>query len=238
MKNRPARGRKALYRLILVAFFLSSPSLRAQNQFQFWPEVDTYVNLSSRTRFFFIGALSNDHDTRNLNGEFGPNFDFYFRPLVRHRLADKDPAKSKFLTFRIGYRYLPAFRGDDPYEHRPIIEATSRFYLPLSVLCSDRSRADFRFVEGKPFSWRYRNRITLERNFSIHKYQFTPYLKGELFYDGRYDKIAKNIFTVGSVFPTSKRTEFEVFYEDQRDSSSPTNYHTRGIGLVFSVYFR
>jgi hypothetical protein len=79
--------------------------------------------------------------------------------------------------------------------------------------------------------------ITLERNFSIQQYQFTPYIKGELFYDGRYDKIAKNIFTIGSVFPTSKRTEFEVFYEDQRDSSSPTDSHTRGIGLVFSLYF-
>jgi hypothetical protein len=237
MKKSRARNRKALYRLILVAFVLWSSSLRAQNQYQFWPEVDTYVKLTSRTRFFFIAIRSNDKDTNSLNGEFGPNFDFYLRPFVRVRLRDKDPAKSKFLTFRIGYRYLYSIRGDDPHESRPITELTSRFYLPFSVLCSDRNRADFRFVEDKPFSWRYRNRITLERNFSIRQYQFTPYLKGELFYDGRYDKIAKNIFTIGSVFPTSKRTEFEIFYEDQRDSSSPTDYHTRGVGLVFSLYF-
>jgi Protein of unknown function (DUF2490) len=224
-------------RLILMAPFLFLSPLRAQDQSQFWPEVDTYVNLSSRSRLFFLAALSSDQDTRTLDGEFGANVDFYLRRFLRERLHAKDPAKSKLLTLRLGYRYLPSLRGDNPNEQRPIVELTGRRLLPLAILFSDRNRVDFRFVEGKPFFWRYRNRITLERNFSIHKYEFTPYLRGELFYDSRYDKIDKNIFTAGSVFPLSKRTEFEVYYEDQRDSSSTPNYHTRGIGLVMSLYF-
>ena len=64
-----------------------------------------------------------------------------------------------------------------------------------------------------------------------------PYVRGELYYDSRYDKIAKNAFTIGIVFPLTKRTEFELYYEDQRDSSSTPNYHTRGIGLVLGLYF-
>ena len=89
-------------------------------------------------------------------------------------------------------------------------------------------------------SWphsRYRNRITTERNFSIQNYEFTSYLRGELFYDSRSDKIAKNAFTIGSVFPLSKRSELELYYEDQRDSSSTPNFHTRGPGVVLSLYF-
>ena len=219
--------------LVLVAV----PS-RAQDQSEFWPEVDTYVNLSPHTRLFFITALSSDQDTHQLEGEFGPNFDFYLRPLLRRRPKELDPAKSKLLTLRVGYRYLPTLRGDGPTENRPIAEITARFHVPLDILLSDRSRFDFRFISGQSFSWRYRNRITLERNFAIGEYTFTPYVRGELYYDSRYDKIAKNAFTVGSIFPVTKRTEFEVYYEDQRDSGKAPNTHTRGAGLVLSLYFR
>jgi Protein of unknown function (DUF2490) len=235
-----ARGAFAvmLFRLILMAPFLFVLPLRAQNQYQFWPEVDTYVNLSTRSRLFFLGALSSDQDNRTLDGEFGVNLDLYFRRFLQERLHNaKDPAKSKFLSLRVGYRYLPSLRGDNPNEQRPILELTARRLLPLAILFSDRNRVDFRFVEGKPFFWRYRNRVTFERNFSIHEYEFTPYVRGEFFYDSRYDKIDKNIFTLGSVFPLSKRTEFETYYEDQRDSSTAPNYHTRGIGLVLNLYF-
>jgi hypothetical protein len=210
---------------------------RAQDRSEFWPEVDTYVNLSSRTRLFFITALSDDQDTQNVQGEFGPNFDFFVRPFARVYLRDEDPSKSKLLTFRVGYRYLPILRGEGVNENRALAEFTSRFKLPLAILMSDRNRFDFRFVSGQDFSWRYRNRLSLERNFSIKKYEFTPYVRGEFFYDSRYDKIAKNALTIGSVFPITKQTEFEVYFEDQRDSGKLPNFHVRGAGLVLSLFF-
>lgn len=224
--------------LFLFLLLLAACSgVRAQNETQFWPEVDTYVNLNARTRLFFIASLSTDQDTRQIQGEFGPNFDFYIKPFLRPKLRDMDPAKSKYLTFRVGYRYLPTFEGSSLTENRPIAELTGRFNIPLSILFSDRSRFDFRFVEGQPFSWRYRNRITLERNFTIRSYTFTSYVRGELFYDCTAGKLTKNSFSIGSVFPMSKRTELEVYYEDQRDSGSPPNYHTRGAGVVLGLYF-
>jgi len=226
-----------LCRLILIIPFLFLSPVRAQDEYQFWPEVDTYVNLSSRSRLFFLAALSSDQDTRTLDGEFGANADFYLRRFLRESLHAKDPSKNKLLTLRLGYRYLPSLRGDNPNEQRPIVELTGRHSLPLAILFSDRNRVDFRFIEGQPFFWRYRNRVTLERNFTIHKYEFSPYVRGEFFYDSRDDKIDKNAFTIGSVFPLTKRTEFEAYYEDQRDSSTTPNYHTRGAGLVMTFYF-
>jgi hypothetical protein len=65
----------------LCAFPLCEPTY-AQDRREFWPEVDTYVNLSSRTRLLFITALSGDRDTRNVQGEFGPNFDFFGVPSL------------------------------------------------------------------------------------------------------------------------------------------------------------
>jgi hypothetical protein len=220
--------------MFLVLVF--PPSSPAQDSSKFWPELDTYVKLSSRSRFFFIAALSSDQDTRQVQGQFGPNLDFYLRPFLRPRLRDLDPAKGKLLTFRVGYRYLPALRGDGPTENRPIAELTARFKMPFALLLSDRNRSDFRFISGKPFSWRYRNRVSLERNFSIRNYRLTPFLRGELFFDSRFDKIAKNSFRIGSVFPITKRTEFELYYEDQRDSGTSPVFHVRGVGLTLSLF--
>jgi hypothetical protein len=76
-----------------------------------------------------------------------------------------------------------------------------------------------------------------KRNFAIKKYKFTPYVRAEFFYDSRFDKISKNAITIGSVFPLSKRTEFEVYFEDQRDSGTSPNFHVRGAGLVLGLYF-
>ncbi len=221
----------------LIFLFLAVGCACAQDQTYVWPEVDTYVKLTPQLRLFLLASLSSDQDTHNWDGEFGPNIDVFVKPFLRPKFRDLDPAKGKLLSFRLGYRYLTDFGGDSPSENRIVTEATARAKLPWSILLSDRNRFDWRFVSGKEFSWRYRNRVTVERNFSIRKYEFSPYVRGELFYDSRTDKIAKNVFTAGSVFPIDKRSEFEMYYEDQRDSSSAPNFHARGIGLVLSVFF-
>lgn len=132
--------RAAVFAAFLLCFCLCVP---AQDRSEFWPELDTYVSLSSWTRLFFITALSADQDSRNVQGEFGPNFDFYLRPFARPRLRDMDPSKSKLLTFRVGYRYLPTLRGEGATENRGLVELTSRFNLPLNILLSDRTESTF-----------------------------------------------------------------------------------------------
>jgi hypothetical protein len=210
--------------------------LNAQDRSEFWPELGVHVTLTDRTRFYFIAQISSDQDTHSVQGEFGPNFDFYMRTL-RAKYRHTDPAKNKMLTIRVGYRYLPTLSGDDPNEKRPILEITPRFNLPWEILATDRNRFDFRFVDGKPFSWRYRNRLMFERHFFIHKFELTPYVRGEIYYDSRYDRIAKNAFTAGTILPVNKHSEFEVYYEDKRDTSSSPIFHIRGVGLILNLYF-
>lgn len=224
------------YALLLLGLLVSSHALRSQEQAEFQPEMDTYVNLWSRTRLVLVTELNSYPQSRNLVAELGPNFDFYLRPLLRPRLRDLDPAKSKLLTFRIGYRYFPSLIGDRPTENRPLVEMTPRFHFPLAILFSDRNREEFRFISGKPFSWRYRNRATFERNVAIRKYYFTPYLRDELYYDSRVHNISQNAFSAGSIFPTSKRTEVEVYYKGQRSIASAPAAHIRGAGLILSFY--
>jgi Protein of unknown function (DUF2490) len=221
--------------LAILGLVLCAPDIRAQDQTEFWPEVDTYVNISPRTRFVLTTELNGYPQAGNLRGEFGPNFDVYLRPFLRPRLRDLDPAKSKLLTFRVGYRYFRSLIGNKPAEKRPITELTARFHIPAEILLSDRSRMDFRFISGKPFSWRYRNRVSLERNVPIRGYLFTPYVRDEIFYSDR--QIAANAVMLGSIFPTSKRTQLELYYKSETNTSSTSAVKIRGLGVILSVYF-
>lgn len=87
---------------------------------------------------------------------------------------------------------------DDPFkEHRIITEQTFRQHLPFEILLSDRNRADFRFINGD-FSFRYRNRVKLEREFRLFGRSLTPYGAVEVFYDTRFNVWNRNRVTAGS----------------------------------------
>ena len=220
---------------VLVA--LSSLSAQAQtSSYQTWPEIDTYINLNPNFRLYFIASQTKEH-RRGTDAEIGPNLDFFFKPLFKKNrsvLFQLDESKARPLLLRIGYRYLPSTNG--PTEHRGVVEATGRYPLKSGFLFSDRNRADLRFINGE-FSWRYRNRLTAERTVSILSYHFTPYVRGEVYFDSNYAKWSRTSEDLGAAFPIRKHTEIEPYYEHQNDTSKSPNRQTNAFGLSLNLYF-
>ena len=103
-----------------------------------------------------------------------------------------------------------------------MLEATGRHLLWGGVLISDRNRLDLRFRDAG-FSWRYRNRVTGEKEFSIGRFKFNPYARGELYYDSRYDKASRTELSAGSVFPITRRVELEGYFLHQNDTGGTSN---------------
>ena len=100
---------------------------------------------------------------------------------------------------RAGYRYGFSLNKDEDYnEHRILLEQTLRLPLPVGPLLSDRNRQGFRFLSGD-LSVRYRNRVTLEREFGIRRFKFTPYASGEIYYDIRFHAFNRNRMIAGVV---------------------------------------
>lgn len=66
-------------------------------------------------------------------------------------------------------------------------------------MLSDRNRVDFRWVNDK-FSVRYRNRLTLEREFTIGERSYTPYASIEAYYDSRSQPQHLNAIGVATSF--------------------------------------
>ncbi len=203
------------------------------SQRQWWPEVDTYATLNARARVSFFAARTDENATP-VSMQIGPNLDVAIKSFLRRNLRTNDDLAQKYLTFRVGYRYGSG--SDQPSEHRAILELTPRVPLPGTMLLSYRNRADLRFLDGK-FSWRYRPRLMLERSFTIKGLPLTPYARGELFYDSRYNLWNQNGYCVGTTLSVGKDVDIEPFYEHRNNSrSSPA--HINAFGVTLSLYVR
>ena len=225
-------------RILLAALMVVSSMISAHAQTtQVWPEISAFTRLNDRMRFYFL-ATTVKESQESTDGEFGPNFDFYLRPFrERKRLAGfrLDESKNRFLLLRVGYRYLNSFSGD-PDEHRVVFEATARYPLMGGVLVSNRGRIDARFIDGE-YSWRFRSRLSVEKEFAIGPVRMNPYARGEVFYDSRFDAWSRTEWIGGSAFPLNRRVELEGYFDYQHDTGGDPNRQVHAVGTVLNLYF-
>jgi hypothetical protein len=204
-----------------------------------WPEVDLAVRLGGHARLLLVATNTRDGGERT-DGEFGASLDLHLKPIRRppKLLFRLDDAKNRRLTITSAYRYLPSY-ADGPAEHRALLEATVRYpvrrYLG-DVLISNRNRIDFRVIDGT-YSWRYRNRLSAERELSIGPVRVNPYSRFEVFYDSRFGAFSKTELMLGGAFPINRFWELEGYYDWQFDTGKSPNRKTRAIGLVTTFYF-
>ena len=230
--------------LASILILLACSNARSQDldtSNQFWPEADVYVKLNPKFRLFFLGTVSRAVEDGELIGsdafecQFGAHFDYI---------------PNKHVVLRIGYRFGRSLGDtDDPYtENRLITEQTFRKMIKGDVLLSDRNRQDFRWVNAD-FSFRYRNRLTIEREFGTFKGRtITPYASGEVYYDTRHGTWNRNRYAAGFQFPMLRRHAplkmlfpdrdivLDVYYMRQNDSKSSPR-HVNAIGLAVNLYF-
>lgn len=233
---------KLLFSLVLLAG--SAATANAQDspatRNEFWPEINVYIKLSPRFRLFFLGTVSRARE--------GGGSVFGDEPFEGQAGVHLDFIPNKHMILRAGYRYGTSLNGADPFkEHRILTEQTFRKALPGKLLLSDRNREDFRFVDGE-YSFRYRNRVTLEREFVIKEHSITPYTSGELYYDTRFDTWNRNRYAFGIQIPLKRRRSLlnpifprrqvilDLYYMRQNDSRSETT-HVNAIGMVWAIHF-
>ena len=226
--------------LILYLLFVGTQTARAQEpttRKEFWPEIDVYITVKPKVRLYLLGTVSKSVE----DGELF-NAQSYEAQIGAH----VDYIPNEHLILRTGYRYGTAIgdNDDDFKEHRFLTEQTLRKLLPGDLLFSDRNRQDFRFLSGD-FSFRYRNRVTIEREVPVFKRTITPYVSGEIFYDTRYNVWNRNRVAIGvqhslrrgpllkMVLP-KRQIIVDIYFMRQNDSrSSSPHVNALGASLVF-----
>ena len=201
---------------------------------QVWPEADFYYRFNDRYRVRFVASLTKDREAKDLtDGTFEWDIDVGLMPILRPRLyEDPNTETGRFLFFRAGYAYLPAFSGEN--EHRGIAEITARLPLPAKVLLSDRSRGEVRSLGGD-ISTRYRNQIKVERDFAVSKFKLTTFGYAEFFYDTRFSAWSRTEYSGGIDIPVRKRWVFEANYLRQ-NNKQPQKSNVNAVGLVIQWY--
>ena len=208
----------------------------AQQNVQFLPEVDAYLKLNSVFRVY-VEAKDDQDGGDSAQAGIGPSVQLYLKPLAtlkKMRAFDLDNAKSRFLVLETGYRYIG--EPDTPTENRVLTSATFNFPMKAGFSMSDRNRFEFDWRNGN-YSWRYRNKLTLERTVTIRSFHHIPYVAVEPFYTSQFSKWSTTALYVGSLFPVGRHVEFNAYYEHENNTGGKTNHPENAVGLALYLFF-
>jgi Protein of unknown function (DUF2490) len=221
--------------LTLSLLFFAFASLRAQTV-QFMPEIDTYLKVTSKVRVYFQ-AKDDREGGDPTQATLGPSIQLYVKPLVKLRKIaafDLNDARQRISVFEVGYRSITA--PSAPPENRFLTAVTLHFPLKAAILLTDRNRADLDWKAGT-FSWRYRNKLALERTFAIHSYHVMPYAAAEPFYESQYEKWSTTSLYAGCLLPVGKHVQFNPYYQHDNNTGKKINTQLNSMGLALDLFF-
>jgi hypothetical protein len=225
---------KTLLKWAFLVCFVSLPA-RAQD-LQFLPEIDAHLKLTSSVRAYL--QAKDDRDGGDpTQFTIGPSIQFYLKPLLQLKKItsfDLDDAKSRALVLETGYRYITA--PGAPPENRMETIAMLHFPLKAGFLVSDMNRADLDWKSGS-FTWRYENKLTVERAVSIRSYHLIPYIAAEPYYESQYKKWSTTALYAGCRFPVGKHVVFNTYYEHENNTGKEPNRQQNYFGLALYLYF-
>lgn len=217
--------------------FASLTGLAAHAQdTQALPEIDAHLTVNSHLRAY----LQAQDDREGGDPEqftFGPSIQLFHKPWLKLKdvtLFDLDDVKSRPFFFETGYRIITA--PDTPVKHRSQNSITLHIPIGARLLLIERNQADLNWQSGD-LTWRYRNKVTLQRSIAIHTYHLTPYIAAEPFYLSQYSKFATTDLYIGSLLPIGKHVQFDAYYEHENDTGKKPNRQNNYVGLALHLYF-
>ena len=125
----------------------------------------------------------------------------------------------------------------DANETRVVLDL--KWFRPLGKgwLLSDRNRLDLRRFEGKSSaSYRYRNRIQIEKSLPFFAKPWTAFGSYEMYYDSRYDKWGqRHRFIGGFSAPVVDWFSVDLFY-GYHVETEPKKETGGAVGLALGFY--
>jgi len=220
--------------LILLFVFISNSQAQqsAETKREIWPEFDVFFPVRDQFRLMLsVGSEKASESRDGLEAQVSAYLDYFLKNRV---------------TLRAGYRYGFSLDASEPFhEHRVSTDQSFHKPLPRDFVFSDRNRQEFRWVNGD-FSLRFRNRVMLEKTFTINTRSVVPYSSTEIFYDSRFSTFNRLRVIAGAEFHFKRRDVWllnvrrqqilNLYYLWQRDSRSQSkNLHA--VGITFEVHY-
>lgn len=196
----------------------SAVDLLPRTRLETWVEMQDGLNFSFRR--WRTGGLLNKR----------------MKPILNLLLRDIDEDDDYYLVLGGGYEYLHTnARGRLLIDNTIIAYATPHVAF-AGLLLSNRNRAEFRWINGVN-DFRYRNRLTVNRQSRIGTFRFAPYTYGELFYNSRLHSWNHREYAAGVQFPHKSGLMLDTYL--LRETCTGCRHGSVDmIGVTLNFYFR
>jgi Protein of unknown function (DUF2490) len=199
------------------------------------PEMDAHLKLTSFMRVYLQAKDDRDGGTSD-QFSIGPSLQLYFKPLLALKkiaALDLDDTKPRLVVLEAGYRHITMPNAPPTNRLQPVL--TFNFPMGAEFSMSERNRADLGWKDGA-FTWRYRNKLTLEHTFAVHSYHLFPYVAAEPYYEDQYRKWSTTALFAGCRFSAGKHLQINTYYEHENNTGKQPNQEQNNIGIVLNVF--
>ncbi|MBW8770678.1 MAG: hypothetical protein JF589_13050 [Gemmatimonadetes bacterium] len=192
----------------------------AQASSELWPELDVYWTPAKHQRTMLELSRSSEREAAKQQASVGLYQDYLQLP-------------SGYL--RAGYRYTFSTNDASYRESRIVTEVTTRVAGATSWRLVERTRAEFRWVNGD-YTWRLRERLHLQRFFSSPvRFDPRPYGTFEAYYYSQYNTIARLAGRVGVEFRVWRASDIDLYLARQENSRGEPR-RVNALGLTLKLY--
>ena len=228
-----------LLSLLAVSLYMVCPRAAGQSapemtENEAWPEADLHLQLGSQWRVLSFVGLEQGAGYPYQQWYVAAAVGYQFKPILREHLLNIDPDKEHYLVMGGGYEFLRTTQsGIVKHENRITLDATPGFRLPADFLVRDRNWLEFRWIDGT-YSTTYRNMLTVERDFLVNGFRFSPYGSTEFFYNGAQHSWDTQWYTAAVEWPYKRLLMIDTYYRREHCSTcNPTNWNVGGVTLNF-----
>jgi Protein of unknown function (DUF2490) len=239
-----ARNNLGLVFMVLFLNFGAPQICSAQNSsLELWPETDIWyrINSSWRLSSFIPITKYNESDTRDLNVYLQADYAWgNTKYAIYRRLMDQEREQiMKDWMVRAGVMKgwsLGQYAGDYS-EEMVYSELHRRTPLKGNILLSHRFRTDTRWLGNESdFSYRFRYRLMIEKEFKYKHYSIVPYANFEGYWDSRYSKIIKTRLIGGATTTWRDRYAIEANVTYQYDETYNTE-NLYALNIIYHFFF-
>jgi len=196
-----------------------------EEDFQYWNLLNVNLEIDKNWAFSIEERLSFGNDAKELSYH-SSDFGFIYKGL------------SDSVDLGINFRkvYLRDRRREWKQEDRPHLNLRLKTKL-FGFDVSDRSRLEFRAIEGREDIWRYRNMLMVMVPVEFAGHKISPFLAEEVFISLNGEEFNKNRLYSGLSFKLSKNMVFETFYLWQASKYGGRWEDTNIIGTGLRFFF-
>lgn len=232
--------------LVCLLFILSisaTPVCIAQNSsLEFWPETDIWYRLNSSWRLSSFVSITkyNESESRDLNAFFHLDYSWGHTqfPIYRRMVDQEKEQIIKAWMVRGGVIEGRNVGINSSYyaEDMFFLEIHRRIPIKGNILLSHRFRMDNRWLgEDNNFSYRFRYRLMIEKEFKKGNSSFVPYINIEPYWDSRYSKLTKTRTIAGVTTSWSPKYALEGNVTYQYDETYDTE-NLYALNIILHIF--